>query len=100
MVGMLPLDLMAGPTLDEFDGSEATGNTILSGINLIDTVVLNSSDIGKSKGGSKAEPNTRQKQKKPSSLKRDSCNVDEEAEEMIGGNFNTFGEQVPTAALK
>lgn len=41
-MGMIPLDVMAGPTLElEFEGSAETGNTILSGIHLIDTVVLN-----------------------------------------------------------
>ena len=51
LVGLLPLDVMAGPTMDEFEASgsasaaDNTNNTIISGVNLIDTVVLDQSDI-------------------------------------------------------
>ena len=52
LVGILPLDVMAGPSMiDEYEGSATdNSNTIMSsGVNMIDTVVLDQSDIGKKK---------------------------------------------------
>ena len=77
----MSLELMAGPSPDEFDSKEKSlGKTT----DLIDTVVLTKDHLGKLKKKVK-----------------DSCDIEVEdaMEGMIGGNFNTFGEQVPNALV-
>lgn len=82
LVGMLSLDVMAGPTPDEFDlkNKEASFNNTAD---LIDAMVFKH-DLSKAKKKVK-----------------DSCDIEVEdaMEGMIGGNFNTFGEQAPNALM-
>ena len=100
LVGLLPLDVMAGPTMDEFEASgsasaaDNTNNTIISGVNLIDTVVLDQSDIVAKKQPNAGNPSKMRRDQVKSRKGRDSCDIEAEdsMEGMIGGNFNTFGE--------
>ena len=91
---------MAGPTMDEFEASgsasaaDNTNNTIISGVNLIDTVVLDQSDIVAKKQPNAGNPSKMRRDQVKSRKGRDSCDIEAEdsMEGMIGGNFNTFGE--------
>ena len=75
LVGILSLDVMAGPTPDEFD---------MAGKGLIVDAVL-----------------TAKKDHVKKKVVKDSCDIEVEdaMEGMIGGNFNTFGEQAPNALV-
>ena len=69
---------MSGPTIDEFEDSQSAEQTIISGTNLIEKVILNQGDIAQGKRRKKV-----------------SCDIgmEDAMEGLIGGNFNTFGEQ-------
>ena len=78
LVTMLPLDVMSGPAHDDFENGRIGRQTLRSGANLIQTVVLRQNDFIKGK-----------KRKKISS----DIGIKDAVEDVLGGNFNTFGEQ-------
>ena len=87
MATMLPLNIMAGPENSDTSGV-ALEQTIISGVHLTGDGAYDNQI--KVKGGKKQK-------KKKFNVVKDSCDigVDDAMEGMIGGNFNTFGEQTP-----